>query len=343
MSQSEIVDVPTNVITGFLGAGKSTAILHLLRNKPANERWAVLVNEFGEVGIDGELLGGDNRSEQGVFVREVAGGCMCCSSGFPMQIALTSLLSEARPNRLLIEPTGLGHPKEVLAVLAADHYRSMLDLRATITLVDALKIRDPRYAEHPTFLQQLAVADTIVANKIDRYDDQSMPDLLDFLKQTDGLQEKPLHQVEQGAIELAWLADRAGEHIRKIHDHHDHHDARVDSALPPVPEIPESGLLRVDNEGDGFFSQGWIFTPAWCFDESKLDTLLMGIEADRLKAVFITRNGVTTYNMADGVMTKSEVPNTHDSRVEVISANRIQFSDLEEALLRCVASRTKAE
>ena len=338
MSQAEIVDIPTNVITGFLGAGKSTAILHLLKHKPAHERWAVLVNEFGEVGIDGELLGGNNRAEQGVFVREVAGGCMCCASGFPMQIALTSLLSEARPDRLLIEPTGLGHPKEVLAVLTADHYQSMLDLRATITLVDARKIREPRYAEHPTFLQQLAVADTIVANKIDRYDDQCIPDLVDFLGQTEGLQEKPLHQVEQGAIELAWLAAPTGEHTQHYQDHHDAHAA---SALPPAPEIPESGLLRVDNEGDGFFSQGWIFSPAWCFDEDKLDTLLMGIEADRLKAVFITHNSVTTYNMADGVMTKSEVPDSPDSRVEIISANRTQSSDLEEALLRCVASRTR--
>ena len=338
MSQTEIVDIPTNVITGFLGAGKSTAILHLLKHKPANERWAILVNEFGEVGIDGGLLGGKNRGEQGVFVREVAGGCMCCTSGFPMQIALTSLLSQARPDRLLIEPTGLGHPKEVLALLTADHYRRMLDLRATITLVDALKIRDPRYAEHPTFLQQLAVADTIVANKIDRYDDQCMPELLGFLDRMEGRKDKPLHQVKQGAIKLAWLAGPAGAHALQDHDHH---DARAIATLPPAPKIPDSGLLRFDNEGDGFFSQGWIFTPAWCFDEDQLDTLLIGVKADRLKAVFITQNGVTTYNMADGVMTKSEVSDAHDSRVEVISSNRTQCSELEEALLRCVASRTK--
>ena len=180
------------------------------------------------------------------------------------------------------------------------------------------------------------MADIIVANKIDRYDTQSMPDLLGFLERSEGLQDKPLHQVEQGAIELAWLAAPAGEHAGQSHDHH---DPRAVSTLPPAPEIPESGLLRVDNEGDGFFSQGWIFTPAWCFDEDKLDTLLMGVDADRLKAVFITIAGVTTYNMADGVMTKSEVPDTRDSRVEVIGGSRMQFSELENALLSCVASR----
>ncbi|HBC56865.1 MAG TPA: cobalamin biosynthesis protein CobW, partial [Gammaproteobacteria bacterium] len=75
--------IPTNVITGFLGVGKSTAILNLLKNKPGNERWAVLVNEFGEVGIDGTLFSGKEAEKTGVFIREVSGGCMCCAAGLP--------------------------------------------------------------------------------------------------------------------------------------------------------------------------------------------------------------------------------------------------------------------
>ena len=101
--------VPTNIITGFLGVGKTSAILYLLSQKPAHERWAVLVNEFGEIGVDGSLLNGQYSKEQGIFIREVPGGCMCCASGLPMQIALNQLLSKAKPDRLLIEPTGLGH------------------------------------------------------------------------------------------------------------------------------------------------------------------------------------------------------------------------------------------
>lgn len=66
--------VPTNIITGFLGVGKTTAILNLLKNKPENENWAVLVNEFGEIGIDGTLM-----TDQGALIKEVPGGCMCCT------------------------------------------------------------------------------------------------------------------------------------------------------------------------------------------------------------------------------------------------------------------------
>lgn len=128
-NNQSIKAVPTNIITGFLGVGKTTAILNLMKNKPDNERWAILVNEFGEIGVDGSLVGGQHSDNQNVFIREVPGGCMCCAAGLPMQIALNQLLSEARPDRLLIEPTGLGHPKEVLEVLSTGHFRQILSLK----------------------------------------------------------------------------------------------------------------------------------------------------------------------------------------------------------------------
>ena len=344
MSRADIRDVPTNVITGFLGAGKSTAILHLLAQKPEQERWAVLVNEFGEVGVDGSILGGgaDGR----VFVREVAGGCMCCAAGVPMQIALTSLLSVARPDRLLIEPTGLGHPREVLDVLSAEHYREVLDLRATLTLVDAAKVREASYRQHPTFVQQLQVADVIVANKADRYDEDDLQNLRDFLTRTDGIQDKPLHQVAHGAVDLGWLAGQAvGQNQRRHgHDHdHDHDQASTaaDAPLQATP-LPECGYLRIDNEGEGFFSQGWMFDPAWRFDEALLDAALLGVQAERLKGVFLTSTSVCAYNLADGTMTKTELDDALDSRVELISTDRDAFAGLQETLLRCVASRGDA-
>ena len=64
----------------------------MLKHKPANERWAVLVNEFGEIGVDGSLIEGQINHDKNVFVQEVTGGCMCCSSGLTMQVALNQLL-----------------------------------------------------------------------------------------------------------------------------------------------------------------------------------------------------------------------------------------------------------
>jgi G3E family GTPase len=82
----------TNLITGFLGSGKTTSILHLLAHKPADEKWAVLVNEFGEVGIDGALL-----ADSGALLKEIPGGC--CVNGLPMQVGLNTLLR--RGNRIV--------------------------------------------------------------------------------------------------------------------------------------------------------------------------------------------------------------------------------------------------
>ena len=196
----KIPPVKTNVITGFLGVGKTTAIQHLLTQKPENETWAILVNEFGEVGIDGSLFKGQKQTDnqqQKVAIKEVPGGCMCCTAGLPMQIAMNQLISYAKPQRLIIEPTGIGHPKEVLSTLAEPQYQSVIDLRATLTLVDARKVSEARYREHTIFTDQLKVADHIVATKADLYNDGNIQELKEFLTSL-SLAKTPLSVVEKG-------------------------------------------------------------------------------------------------------------------------------------------------
>jgi G3E family GTPase len=196
-------NIKTNIVTGFLGAGKSTAILNLMQQKPPSESWAILVNEFGEIGIDGGLL--SSNVESGVFIREVPGGCMCCAAGLPMQIAMNMLLARAKPQRLIIEPTGLGHPFEVMSVLAADHYRELLDLRTTIAMVDARKVKYSRYTKHDTFNQQLEIADLIIASKNDLYDSSDLSNLHSYLSSSALLPERKLVAASRGNLELEWL------------------------------------------------------------------------------------------------------------------------------------------
>ncbi len=332
---SELKAIPTNVITGFLGVGKSTAILHLLKQKPNNERWAVLVNEFGEVGIDGSLFAGQKTEEHGIFIREVPGGCMCCAAGLPMQIALNMLLTRARPHRLLIEPTGLGHPKEVLAVLAAEHYREVLDLRTTVTLVDARKVHDERYTSDPSFNQQLAIADVIVANKADQYQAPDFSALLDFLERTESLNNRTVFRTSKGALQLDWLAAPAGQHSHAYHQH----DQTNSASLPATPDVPEEGYLSIDNHGEGFHSRGWLFNSEWIFDASKLYALLLSVNAERVKGVFITDQGIIAFNKADGVVREVALDDSIDSRIECISADKRHLENLENALLDCVVAR----
>ena len=92
-NEKRISNVPTNIITGFLGSGKTTAILHLLKRKPADERWAVLVNEFGEIGVDGSLFEGQHSEDYGVFVYVLCSEL--ANAGFPEQITPSRTASSA--------------------------------------------------------------------------------------------------------------------------------------------------------------------------------------------------------------------------------------------------------
>ena len=323
--------VPTNIITGFLGVGKTSTILHLLENKPGNERWAVLVNEFGEIGIDGSLFEGQRGDKQGVVIREVPGGCMCCAAGLPMQVALNQLLVKARPDRLLIEPTGLGHPKEVLNVLLSTHYRESLSLQKTLTLLDARKLSDSRYTSHETFNQQIAVADTVIGNKLDLYEDKDQEKLIAYVKKTGKAQVKVIFS-QHGEVALSELEGVPEEVLLDSSGHHTHeHQSR---ALAADFEIPECGYLTAVNEGEGFYSIGWRFSPDKVFDHQKLYLFLSGLQLERMKAVFITDKGFFGYNLTLDALTETKLDDCLESRVEMISDKAIDV--LEPQLLACL-------
>lgn len=325
-----IQNVPTNIITGFLGVGKTSAILQLLKNKPSNERWAVLVNEFGEIGVDGSIIEGKHGNEKEVFIREVPGGCMCCAAGLPMQIALNQLLQVAKPDRLLIEPTGLGHPKEILNVLSAEHYQTILFLQKTLTLVDARNLSDSRYTDHETFNQQIAIADIVVGNKIDLYKAEDKQRLVEYVKQQ-GQPEATVIFSQQGCIESKYLAGKTKHNIVTSHAHH--HHQKIKALATEVP-IPECGYIKADNTGEGFNSIGWRFSPRVIFDHSQIFTFLSALKVDRVKAVFITDKGVFAYNATAESLTEMELDDCKESRIEIISP--VLDDAYETLLLECI-------
>ena len=332
MASESIHAVPTNVITGFLGVGKTTAILHLLKSKPEDERWAILVNEFGEIGVDGSLFQGHYAKEKGIFISEVPGGCMCCTAGLPMQIALNQLLVRAKPHRLLIEPTGLGHPVEVMEVLTANQYTNILQIQNIVTLVDARKLSDSRYLENLTFTQQIEVADLIIGNKQDLYSENDKANLIEYVE-TQKTQTTNVRFVEQGRIKLNWLHGPSGfskfrqkqlGHNKLKHDH----DSETKSQLVE-PDIPECGYLQARNSGEVFSSLGWRFSPEIEFNRKRLQHWMNGLTVERLKAVFITSEGIFGFNASDGALTEIELDDCFESRIEMIHANDVSINENE--------------
>jgi G3E family GTPase len=324
-----IKSVPTNIITGFLGVGKTSAILQLLKNKPANERWAVLVNEFGEIGVDGSILKGQLSEQQGVFIREVPGGCMCCVAGVPMQVALNQLLIRAKPDRLLIEPTGLGHPKEVLQMLSAKHYQTVLSLQKTLTLVDARNLSNERYTTHGTFNQQIEMADIVIGNKLDLYQSDDKVRLHTYVRK----HARPNTEVvfsKQGEIEFSLLEGKTTSQILSWHNNHKS-DIKPLSADKPIPDC---GFIKAINEGEGYMSIGWIFLSDKIFDYHKLSVFLKDIRAQRVKAVFITNYGAFSYNYTADGLTQKELNECMESRIEIIS--EYLEDRLETQLMACI-------
>ena len=324
-----LLSVPTHVITGFLGAGKSSIILQLLKNKPNDQRWAVLVNEFGEIGVDGSLFAGQHKTSQGVFIREVPGGCMCCTAGVPMQVALNQLLREAKPDRLFIEPTGLGHPKEVLQTLSEQHFSQVLSLQKTVTLVDARKLLDQRYTEHAIFNQQIAIADIVVGTKADLYQTSEQQRLIDYVDLTGQASTEVLF-ASHGNISLSQLQGTSANTVLSDH-HHSHHSQKQ---TPNTTDIPACGFIKAVNSGEGFTSIGWRFSDTVVFHFEQVVSFLSKLKVERVKAVLTTDKGLFGFNLSEGELTTTSLAHHQQSRIEII--NQSLNDTLETQLMDCI-------
>ena len=130
--------VPVHVLSGFLGAGKTTAVKDLLGRRADRERIAVVVNEFGTLGVDGALLS-DCAS---CILREVPGGCVCCTAMADLEASLEEVSDLVAPTRFVLEPTGLARPSELVDLLRGPRWATRFDVRPVITLLDPQQ--DPR-------------------------------------------------------------------------------------------------------------------------------------------------------------------------------------------------------
>ncbi len=325
--------IPVNVITGFLGAGKTTAILDILQRKSAGEKWAVLVNEFGEIGIDGTIL-----ASSGAEIREVAGGCMCCVGNLPMQVALNNLIGKVRPDRLLVEPSGLGHPQEIIDILSGVQYADVLDLRAVLCLIDPRKLRDERYLEHPIFNDQLRVADIIVANKMDLCGDEERELVKSFVAKLSA-QAQRIGWSERGRLQIEWLnGARATAAISTQYSMTQDNLLLSSPEMPlPIVLMPGTEFARREHRDDDFASCGWLFRDETRFDFLRLMSLVSGLNVQRLKAVMQTERGNFVFNADDGVLSVNEITGNVDSVIECIADLGIDWSLIEQQLL---AART---
>lgn len=323
--------VPTHILTGFLGAGKTTLLRHLLAQKPADEVWAVLVNEFGQIGLDGVLL---DSSDQGIAIREVAGGCLCCTSQLPMQIGLSRLLGQAKPDRLFIEPTGLGHPKQLIEQLTESHWQQSLQIRAVVTVLDGTRLQESRLREHESFMAQLVAADMIV---LSHQADMQSADHVALTTLLAGLP-APQRQVimtDHGQVDLTQI-DQPRQTSREIRRSLLH----IMSSQPkPIDahEIEESVPYHYVEHSLGQAVGGWRLPQDWCFDRTKLlDWLLSLQDWQRIKGVIQVADGWVAINLIPNQIQLTSHTGGLDNRLELITASDADWPSLEAGLLACV-------
>ena len=323
---SRFLNIPTNIISGFLGAGKTTAIQNLLRHKPDSQRWAVIVNEFGQVGIDGALL--ENNS---VEIKEIPGGCLCCVGSQSLNVGLNQVIRQLEPDRILLEPTGLGHPKKLLESLNGEFYRSVLDLRAVINIVDARQLNDERYMQHETFIAQLQLADVLVANKLDVYTEDDRQRFYDYVLSCKPAKKKVV-MVEQGELLLEWLdiehsfvrtADSSPQHV---HTHTEH----------VVCDSIDSDWLMVEGHANSYASVGWKANTDFVFSYEKLTGWLLNLfnnkAMERVKGVMQTDRGWVIINYTRYEHTLLERNKHIASVLEIIASGQLSGGALDDQL-----------
>ncbi|WP_253383522.1 CobW family GTP-binding protein [unidentified bacterial endosymbiont] len=318
----------TNLITGFLGSGKTTSILHLLAKKDPAEKWAVLVNEFGEVGIDGALL-----SDSGAMIKEIPGGCMCCVNGLPMQVGLNTLLRQGKPDRLLIEPTGLGHPKHILDLLTAPVYEPWIDLRATLCLLDPRQLLDEKAVANENFRDQLASADIIIANKEDRATPESQAALEAWWQHFGGNRQRV--KTTQGKMDSA-LLDLPRLNLTELPVSQAHSHSQSSKQGLAALSLPEHLRWRRNlTGGQGYQACGWIFDADTVFDTIGVLEWARLAPVDRVKGIMRTPDGLVRINRQGSdffIETQNVAP--PDSRIELISAVNADWNTLQTSLFK---------
>jgi len=324
--------VPVHIVTGFLGSGKTTLIHSLIEQKPVDEKWAILVNEFGQIGIDQAMF--DTRDD--VVVKGLPGGCLCCQLAFVLQAALVNLLARSKPDRVIIEPSGLGHPAGLLDLLRGEAFQDVVAVQDIIATLDPRRLDEARVREHDTFQDQLHMADAIAITMGDQASTAQHQRAQQFVG---ALWPTPkwVHTVDQGGLPVALLL---GSSQTRQHDQPAMPEAHRALAaapslegaffdFPPPPGEPEQHTASAL----GYTSTGLRWHPTERFDLDHLAHCVGELPATaRVKGVFHTTDGWKRLNRADGALSVTSSAWRQDSRLEIITPDPIEHQPLIASL-----------
>ena len=268
---TDLAKIPVTVITGFLGAGKTTLIRHLMQN-PQGKRLAILVNEFGTLGVDGDILKSCADANCPVEnIVELANGCICCTVADDFIPTIEALMAlPVRPDHIIIETSGLALPKPLLKAFDWPAIRSRITVDGVITLADAEAVAAGRFApdlaaveaqrladpsiDHETplaevFEDQISCADIVLLSKADLAGEAGLAAARAVIE-AEAPRKLPILAMTEGMIDprlILGLNSRAEDDIAARPSHHDGHDDHehddFDTVVIDFPEIADPEVL----------------------------------------------------------------------------------------------------
>ncbi len=300
-----------SIITGFLGVGKTTLIKDLLDCKPINENWAVIVNEFGKVGVDALFL--QNPS---VIVKQVAGGCACCAAQLPFQIALNQLLKSTSLDRIFIEPSGLGHADGLAEVLNQAQYKNWLRLNSTITLVDPMQFEQSKYRDHEIYQRQLKAADALYFTKCSDASDEAINNAVKYANAKKLVWQKDLDNYLDSSLNslefISWIDS-----------------AKKQRTLLSQPTSRLTSFSHINKNNDEFFQAAYEPSLTETFSLSKLVNILQDEKFQRVKGIIATDQGIKSINTIDEKISISDYNGPSEKILEVISTSPITTKQVQ--------------
>ena len=214
-----------DIISGFLGAGKTTLIKKLLKGAYQGEQVVLIENEFGEIGIDGGFL-----KEAGIEIREMNSGCICCSLVGDFGTALVEVVEKYHPDRIIIEPSGVGKLSDVIRAVENVKDKCEIQLNSYTTVADVKKCKMYLRNFGEFFSNQIAYAGTIVLSRTDVADEKKVKEAIELIRslnESAHIITTPVEQLEPEQVKAVMeneKTDLASELLKEAHEHHHHHD-----------------------------------------------------------------------------------------------------------------------
>ena len=213
-----------DIISGFLGAGKTTFMKQLVQDVFAGEKLVLIENEFGEIGIDGGFL-----KDAGIEITEMNSGCICCTLVGDFSKALVKVLNEYKPDRVIIEPSGVGKLSDVARAIEDVKKDADIEIEGRITIVDGKKAKMYLKNFGEFFKDQVEHASTIVVSRTQMMTDEKVEDCVKMLREENekaAIISTPWDQLGKEAIQHALHAGAEIEGLfedKEGHGHHEHH------------------------------------------------------------------------------------------------------------------------